>query len=127
MTMICFSLVRIRNESCTQKVEQALAVRVLDRLVAGADEDAFESNNAAATGDQDAGYRRTSSRQAPRGGSNNLTPAGAADTTRRRSSETPALSVSRAYRNMTVHICLIWMYLHCLTNLRRDCFLDLMT
>jgi len=35
------------------QVEQALAVRVVDRLVAGADEDAFESGASAATGDDD--------------------------------------------------------------------------
>lgn len=81
------------------KVEQALAVRVLDRLVAGADEDAFEPNNAATAADGDgAGYRSsTASRRAPGAGSNNNLPlSAAAGTSRRRLSASPALSVSGA-------------------------------
>ncbi|CAN0153209.1 unnamed protein product, partial [Pylaiella littoralis] len=75
-----------------RKVEQALAVRVLDLLVAGADEDAFESSS---------GYGRTS-RQAPGGGSNDNHILAGANTKRRRSSVSPAVSVLDFQRRKSI-------------------------
>lgn len=78
-------------------MQQALAVRVLDRLVAGADEDAFESSNAAATGDDYTGDSVPRGRQTSGVGSNsNVNLAGVANTKRRRPSSAPPLSVSGA-------------------------------
>lgn len=96
----------MKHDLCMPKVQQSLAIRVLDRLVAGADEDAFEFSDAAATGDDyAAGYSRTRSRQVPGGGSNsNLTLAGAANTKRRRPSATPPLSVGGAHTGRRKHI-----------------------
>lgn len=79
-------------------MEQTLAVRVVDRLVAGADEDAFESGTTAATGDDDDSDRTDGSvglSGDQSGGRSSFSPAGGAKSRRRRSSAGAAsLSVS---------------------------------
>lgn len=90
------------------KVEQALAVRVLDRLVAAADEDAFESDNIAASGEDDndnddtrnanAGQPGGQNSDAFGGGGPTLSLAGRVKTNRRRSSSANSLSVSECRR-----------------------------
>lgn len=87
-------------------MEQALAVRVLDRLVAAADEDAFESGNIAASGDDDNHDTHNNANAEQSGGQNgdafgggpNLSLAGRVKTNRRRSSSAHSLSVSACRR-----------------------------
>lgn len=83
------------------KVEQALAVRVLDRLVAAADEDAFESSHVAESGD-DENIGKSNNKAGQHAGQNgdafgggpNLSLAGGGKANRRRSSSANSLSVS---------------------------------
>lgn len=82
-------------------MEQALAVRVLDRLVAAADEDAFESDNAAASLDGGSHGTRNTNAEQPGGqngdafgGGPSLSLAGRVKSNRRRSSSGHSLSVS---------------------------------
>ena len=80
------------------QVEQALAVRVVDRLVAGADEDAFETGDTATIGDDDNEGRTDGSVDfsgEQNGGRNSISLAGGVKAKRRRSSAGGAsLSVS---------------------------------
>lgn len=100
------SLSGLRVPFCERfKVEQALAVRVLDRLVAAADEDAFESGKVDASGDDDNhGANSTNSGQPGGqngdafGGGRNHSLAGRVETNRRRSSSANSLSVSEITR-----------------------------
>lgn len=82
------------------KVQQALAVRVLDRLVAAADEDAFESDNFPTSGDDDDHDTHSTNAEQRRGqidkfgGGSNFSLAGRVKRNRRRSSSANSLSVS---------------------------------
>lgn len=74
------------------KLEQALAVRVLDRLVAGADEDAFESGKIGTS--EDECDRDTTDEQAGNQIGPNRSIGGSAKMNRRRSSASDPVSVS---------------------------------
>lgn len=92
-------------------MEQALAVRVLDRLVAAADEDAFESGNVAASGDGgDNGKNETNAEQPGGqngdafGGSPSISLGGRAKSNRRRLSSVNPVSVREGRRQGDVFL-----------------------